>query len=88
MTACSQDDTLLVRAGGLIRLETETLAFVGWARLPAFDRPPDVLHWGNRTFRYRGFWAHGADDSDAYLVYREAFVCTLVTDPSPVRPPL
>lgn len=68
----------LVGVDGIVRLETMDAAFVGWARLPLFAKPPDVLLWGEapRIFRLRGIFTKGPaakSEDPHYALYREVF---------------
>lgn len=66
------------RAEGVVRLETATAAFVGWSKIPTFDKAPDVLFWKNRVFKFRGYFEGAVDNPEPFLLYREAFACTLL----------
>lgn len=68
----------LVEVDGIVRLETKEAGFVGWARLPPFAQPPDVLLWGMspRIFRLCGAFVAGLagkPEDPRYVLYREVF---------------
>ena len=76
MNTTSDTYPALIAVEGIIRLETADGGFVGWARLPPFNKAPDILVWGERFFRNRGAFVKGPaakPEDPHYVLYSEAF---------------
>jgi hypothetical protein len=68
-----------------VRLEASNSGFAYSTEIPPFDKPPDVLMWGTRVFRY----VHERIDTGLVRthVYREAFAYHLVGSEAEVDKP-
>lgn len=55
-----------------VKLETSDGEHVGHSHVPPFNKPPDVLLWGDRVFKLHEDAKHGA------VVYRECFAVAIV----------
>lgn len=64
-----------------ITLQTAGGEHVGWFRIPAFNRWPDVVFYGQRVFRF-----HEASGLAPEATYREAFGVAVVEEALPTLP--
>ena len=67
-----------------IRLLTRDGKLVGYAEIPWFKPPPDVLLWGERVFTVSSVSPAQGDPHD--FTYVEAFMFAIVTPVTPTCP--